>query len=149
MSGRPAGDAVPSGGISFAVLRIHPAPRYIVVGTVTFTIDIGSLKVLHGIAGIALVPAIVIAFFLAFVFNFTASRRWTFARAASDGHAHQQLVRFFVVAAINLLSTVLIVAGLSVVGVNCLIAKVLATCINASGNYFAARHWIFAAPRSP
>ena len=146
MSERPEADATPSSGLSFAALRDHPAPRYVVTGSITFLIDIGSLKVLHGVAGIALVPATVIAFFIAFVFNFTASRQWTFGRAARDGQAHQQLVRYLVLVAINLLSTVLFVAGFSAVGVNYLIAKVVAGCINASGNFFAYRHWIFAAP---
>lgn len=131
--------------IGFASLREHPAPRYLVAGTTTFLIDIGSLRLLHGVIGIALVPAVVVAYLFAFLFNFTVSRQWTFASTARRGRAHRQLVRFLVVVGINLILTVLIVAGLVGIGLNYLLAKTVAAAINACGNFFAGRHWIFAA----
>jgi putative flippase GtrA len=132
--------------VTMTELRGHPAPRYLLAGGVTFLIDIGSLRLLHGVAGIPLVPATVGAFCVAFAFNFTVSRRWTFAASASEGRAHRQLARYLAVVAANLASTVAIVAGLSSFGLNYLIAKVVAACVNAVGNFFASRHWIFAAP---
>jgi putative flippase GtrA len=145
MTDRPVAETTTRNRALLATLRSHPAPRYVVTGTITFLIDIGSLKLLHGIAGMPLLAAVVVAFCIAFLFNFTASRQWTFARAARDGQAHRQLLRYLALVAVNLLSTVLIVAGFSAVGLNYLIAKVVAGGINACGNFFAYRHWIFAA----
>lgn len=146
MTEGPLTGATTKHGLRLAALRSHPAPKYLVTGTVTFLIDIGSLKVLHGIAGMPLVPALLVAFSIAFAFNFTVSRQWTFARSARDGQAHRQFIRYLILVTINLLSTVVIVAGFSAIGLNYLIAKVVAGGINACGNFFAYRHWIFAAP---
>jgi putative flippase GtrA len=142
----PAADAGPKGGISLSNLRTHPAPRYLVSGSITFLIDIGSLKLLHGVAGVSLVPAVVIAFTAAFVFNFTVSRQWTFAKSARGGQPRRQMARYLILVAVNLVVTVVLVAGFSALGVNYLIAKVVATVVNACGNFFVYRHWIFAAP---
>jgi putative flippase GtrA len=143
---RPSADTGANRLISFANLRTHPAPRYLVSGSLTFLVDIGSLKLLHGVAHMALVPAVVVAFAIAFAFNFTASRQWTFAIAAREGQAHRQLIRYLILVGVNLVITVVLVSGFSAVGVNYLIAKLVAAVINASGNFFAYRHWIFAAP---
>jgi len=56
-------------------------------------------------------------------------------------------VRYLVLVAINLCSTVRIVVGLSAACVPYLGAKVVAACLNAVGIFLAYRHWVFAAPR--
>jgi putative flippase GtrA len=139
-------DAASERRLTLSSLRDHPAPRYVIAGSLTFLVDIGSLKVLHGSLGVPLVPATALAFLVAFVVNFTASRHWTFARTGKARQTHQQLMRYLVLVGINLCSTIVIVAGFSAFGVNYLIAKVVAGCLNALGNYYAYRHWIFAAP---
>jgi putative flippase GtrA len=149
LTDRPGPDASTRRGASLgysARLRSHPAPRFLVAGGATFLIDIGSLKVLHGVAGLGLALSTVLAFAVAFGFNFTAVRQWAFVRTAREGQAHRQLVRYLVLVAVNLCSTVLIVVGLSAVGMPYLYAKVLAAGLNAVGNFFAYRHWVFAAP---
>jgi putative flippase GtrA len=117
-----------------------------VAGGVTFLVDIASLRFLHGTVGIALVPSTVVAFLIAFAFNFTVSRQWTFAVAARSGRARRQITRYLLLVSVNLVSTVLLVAGLSTVGINYLIAKTVAGGINALGNFFAYRHWVFGSP---
>ena len=139
-------DAASVQRLTISSLRTHPAPRYVIAGSVTFLVDIGSLKLLHGSFGVPLVPATALAFLIAFAVNFTASRHWTFARTGRSRQTHQQLVRYLVLVGVNLCSTIIIVAGFSALGVNYLIAKVVAGCLNALGNYYAYRHWIFAAP---
>ena len=146
MSGRTDAGSAPRSGFTFTNFRQHPFPRYVISGTITFLVDIGSLRILHGMVGLALIPAILIAYFVAFAFNFTISRRWTFAKAARSGPARRQLARYLFLVGVNLLTTVLIVAGLSSVGVNYLIAKVVAGGLNALGNFVTYRRWIFAAP---
>lgn len=124
-------------------LRQHPAPRFLVTGGATFLVDVGVLKLLHGVVGVALAPATVLAFAAAFAVNFTGSRQWVFATAAKQGAAHRQLVRYLFLVGVNLASTVAIVVGLSGLGLNYLIAKVCAAAVNALGNFFAYRHWVF------
>jgi len=124
----------------------RPALRWLIAGTATFLIDIGSLKLLHGTLDLGLALSTVIAFAVAFAFNFTAARQWAFARTAREGEPRRQLVRYAVLVAINLCSTLLIVVGLAAAGVPYLDAKVVAASLNAVGNYLAYRHWVFAAP---
>jgi putative flippase GtrA len=147
----PHGSDVGSGAdsrrdVALRHLRHHPAPRFLVAGGVTFLVDIGSLRILHGALGVPLAAATVIAFSIAFLVNFTASRQWAFAATAKSDKAHRQLVRYLVLVGLNLASTLLIVVGLSAAGMNYLWAKVAAACVNAIGNFLAYRHWVFAAP---
>lgn len=128
------------------MLSRHPAARYLVVGSAVFLVDLGSLRLLHGTVGMPLAAATVAAFCIAFVVNFAASRQWTFAGTARAGRAHHQLARYLVLVGLNLGSTVGIVVGLSHVGLSYLLAKVVAAAVNACGNFFAYRHWVFAAP---
>jgi putative flippase GtrA len=141
----PGANVVPRARITLRTLHQHPAPRYLVSGTATFLVDIGSLKVLHGVFGIGLALSTVLAFAVAFAVNFTAARKWTFVGTAREGKTRSQLVRYLVLVAVNLGSTVLIVVGLSGAGLSYLVAKVVAASINAVGNFFAYRHWVFAA----
>ena len=124
-------------------VKAHPAPRYLATGGVTLVVDVGSLRLLHGSLGVPLIPATIGAFALAFVVNFSLSRQWTFA-AGRDGRAHHQAARFIVLVLINLLTTLMIVTGLVHVGLNYLLAKLIATAFNSVGNFFAYRRWVFA-----
>lgn len=127
-------------------LRSHPAPRFVLTGGATFLVDLGCLRLLHGTAGLALAPATLLAFCIAFVVNFTASRNWAFAGTGRDGHVGHQALRYLVLVAANLASTLAIVVGLNALDVNYLWAKVVAAAVNATFNFFAYRHWVFAAP---
>jgi putative flippase GtrA len=122
----------------------HPAPRFLVIGGASFLTDIGMLKLLHGVLGVALAVATVLAFGAAFVVNFTGSRLWVFGTTARQGIAHRQLVRYIILVGMNLGSTLAIVLGLSTgLGLNYLLAKVCATSLIAVANFFAYRHWVF------
>ena len=126
--------------------RLHPAPRFLVAGGAAFVVDLGSLRILHGTLGIALAPATAGAFAIAFLVNFSLSRKWTFVASAQSGDARRQFGRYLVLVGLNLLATLLFVVGLSSVGMNYLWAKFVAVCVNSVGNYFAYRHWVFAVP---
>jgi putative flippase GtrA len=124
-------------------VRTHPAPRYLVSGGLTFLVDFGVLGFLHSIAHLDLVLATIAAFVCGFAVNFTLSRHWTFA-SGKGGDPKRQLRRFLVLVGFNLVSTVVLVAGIAALGENYLIAKVIATALNASCNFFVYRHWVFA-----
>ena len=56
------------------------------------------------------------AFAIAFLVNFTAARQWAFASTARGGNTRRQLRRYLVLVGLNLLSTLVIVVGLSAGG---------------------------------
>jgi putative flippase GtrA len=61
----------------------------------------------------------------------------------AEGDLHRRLVRYLVLLAINVASTLLIVDGLDRVGVYYLLAKVIAVGINAMLNFTAYKLWVF------
>jgi putative flippase GtrA len=124
-------------------LKSHPAPRFLVVGGLTFAVDITALKIGHDLLGLKLPLATGAAFALAFAVNFGLSRQWVFA-STQDALVHRQLVRFVLLALANLVSTLLIVVGLVHLGVYYLIAKIIAVAVNACANFVLYRHWVFA-----
>ncbi len=140
MAAAPAPPA--SGGALFRWLGSHPAPRFLIVGGLTFVVDVSSLKVGHDGVGLSLPVATVAAFALAFVVNFGLSRQWVFV-AGRQADARRQALRFTVLVLANLLSTLVIVVGLAQLGVYYLVAKIIATAVNAVANFFLYRRWVF------
>jgi putative flippase GtrA len=128
-------------------LREHPAPRFVVTGGLTLCVDLIALRIAHGTLGVPLAYATAAAFGLAFVVNFTLSRQWAFV-SGRDGRAHHQAIRFLILVLINLVTTLAIVTGLAALGLNYLLAKLIATALNAVGNFVAYRRWVFASPTS-
>jgi len=123
-------------------LRQHEAPRFLVSGGLTFLADIGTLKLLHGVLGVGLLWATTLAFAVAFVVNFTLSRQWTFP-SGRDRPPHWQAVKFGALVVANLAATLVIVGGLAAAGLYYLLAKIIATAVNAVANFFLYRHWVF------
>lgn len=134
-------------GLTWRRLRQHPAPRYLVTGGLTLSVDVLSLELLHGVLGVGLVPATIGAFAVAFCVNFSLSRQWAFV-ASKSGLARRQLARYLALVAVNLVTTVIIVKGLVSVDVNYLLAKLIAAALNATGNFFAYRRWVFVGSRT-
>lgn len=131
-----------SKGRRLAQLRSHPAPRFVVVGGISLAADVGTLALLHGVLAMALVPATTIAFGVSSVVNFWFNRQWVFARGRS-GAARRQLVRYYLLLGLNLLSTLLITVGLTALGMLYLLAKLIASVGNAVVNYCLCRGWVF------
>ncbi len=125
-----------------AHLRSHPAPRFILVGGVSLGADIGTLALLHGVLGMPLVPATTAAFGVSSLVNFGFNRQWVFERGRT-GAAKRQVVRYYLLLGLNLLSTLLITVGLTAVGMLYLAAKLVAAVVNAVANYFVYRAWVF------
>lgn len=146
MSAGRYGVSTPRASSLRRALGQHPAPRFLVVGFVTFLVDIGSLELLHGVIRVGLAVSTVVAYAIAFSVNFFASRRWTFVTTALGTKAQRQMMRYLVLVVVNLCLTLLIVLGLSAVGVPYLLAKVISVCLIAVGNFFAYRQWVFATP---
>lgn len=123
-------------------LRSHSAPRFVAVGGVTLLADIGMLALLHGALRVPLLASTIIAFVVASIINFSFNRQWAF-QGARAGRTRPQLLRFYTLVLLNLLSTVLITVGLSALGLMYLIAKLVAALLNAVANFFLYRSWVF------
>ena len=125
------------------VLHRSSAARFLVAGGLTFLVDIGTLRLLHGTMDVALPLATVAASGVAFLVNFTLTRRWTFAAIARSGDPRRQLIRYTALVFLNIGATVGLVVALSGMGLQYLVAKVVAAALNALANYFAYRYWVF------
>lgn len=132
----------PPGPGLLAQIRSHPAPRFAVVGGISLVADIGTLAVLHGVLHVALLPATAVAFMVSSFINFGFNRQWVFT-GGRTGHARKQILRFYALVVLNLLSTLLITGGLTAIGLMYLIAKLVAAIANAVANFFLYRGWVF------
>jgi len=129
--------AVPA---TIASLARHSAVRFLIVGGLSFIADAGSLFLFHGVLGIWLPLATVLAFGVAFVVNFGVNRIWAFRTTNAIG---SQIWKYFLLVLANLAVTVLLVQGLTTAGLPYLIAKVLTTIALSVVNYLLSKKFIF------
>jgi putative flippase GtrA len=71
--------------------RVRRAGRFSVVGAAGLVVNNGVLMVLHGVAGLALLPATVVAVESAIVHNYVWHELWTFRRQTAQGLPAQEL----------------------------------------------------------
>jgi putative flippase GtrA len=117
--------------------------RFALVGATVYAIDASTLWVLHARIGVPLATATTLAFCCAFVANLALNRGFTFGVGGPVG---RQSIRLLITAALNYVSTLIIVVGLSHVWSEFLISKTIATAVNAVFNFAAYRRWVFAPP---
>jgi putative flippase GtrA len=115
-------------------------PRYTAIGIVTVAIDISLLALLHSAAGVALIPATLLAYGVSLVFNYSLNHVWAFG---ADGLVWTRLSRYAVLVAINLGLTIGMVVGLTALGLYYLLAKVIAVGTGAIINFTGYRKWVF------
>lgn len=115
--------------------------RYLFVGGSTFVLDEGILIMLHGVLNIHLPIALFVSYLVAFVYNFSLNRWWTFS-AAENKSLKQHLVPYFILFIFNLGFTVIFVSLLSKV-INYAVAKVIAVLIQTTWNYLIYKYVIF------
>ena len=118
----------------------HSATRYLVIGGLSFAVDFGVLFAAHGVLGVRLPVATVLAFLVAFTVNFGLNRLWSFGSRSPVG---RQLVRYVSLVAVNTVLTALVVSGLAALGVQYLVAKAIVTAGLVVLNYAAYRAWVF------
>ena len=125
-----------------AVARVtgHSATRFLLVGGLSIGIDAGALYVLHGLAGIWLPVATATSYLISLAFNFAVNRAWTFE---ATGGAGRHLLRYLILVAANLLVTVVLVEGLTVMGLPYLASKLCTAALLAVVNYFVSRAWVY------
>jgi len=118
----------------------HPVVRFLLVGGVSFALDLGLLAILHEIFDVPLWIATPIAFIVSLVFNFLLQRLFTF-RANNSGSI--SALKYILLVIVNILVSDLIVTGFDAVGWTYVIGKTAATILTTAWNYFLYRHWIF------
>jgi putative flippase GtrA len=122
---------------------VHALIRFAVTGLVSVIADVGILALLHSGLGVSLLPSTLISYTAGLVVSYSLNRRWTFK---ATGSHRRTLIRFGVLVGFNVGSTLLIVLGLTHIGVYYLLAKLVAVAINAAVNFFASKHWVYASP---
>lgn len=129
--------------------------KFLVVGTIGFIVDFGTLTVLVEVFGLRPVVANTFSFSAAVVSNFTFNRYWTYPDSRSK-RRRVQLTQFAIVSVIGLAinNTILVLtqtpfdALLRLVGVPGAIrgyipAKMLATIVVLFWNFFINRYWTY------
>ena len=122
--------------------------KFMVVGTIGFVVDFGTLNLLVLLAGMNLLVANTISFTLAVLSNFTWNRLWTYPDSRSKP-IRSQLLQFFVVNVVGwgintgvlALLTPVFTEMVGQLGYN--IAKAIATIIVLFWNFFVNRYWTY------
>lgn len=123
--------------------RIAEIVRFCAVGLATFGLDEGCLIVLHSYGHMPLAVATAIAYAIAALVNFLASRQWVFEQASHGAAPRTALTRYVVLVAVGLLFTAAAVPVLSAAGLDYRLAKMAASILVGIGNYFAFPLWVF------
>jgi putative flippase GtrA len=122
--------------------------KFMVVGTIGFVVDFGTLNLLVLLVGLPVLIANTISFSLAVISNYTWNRFWTYPDSRSK-RIRSQLIQFVVVNVAGLGINTLVLATLTPVftgmigelGYN--IAKAIATVIVLFWNFFINRYWTY------
>lgn len=114
--------------------------RFCVTGICSLGADFAILFALHSGAGVSLTLSTILGSVAAVLVNYTLNRNWTFQATASHGRT---LVRYLALVGMNFGSTLLIVLGLSHLGLYYLVSKLVAVGVNAGINFLSGRFWVF------
>ncbi|MBG0565204.1 GtrA family protein [Actinoplanes aureus] len=118
----------------------HSAVRFLLVGGLSYAFDVGVLVLLHGVLGMPLALATSVSFMSALLVNFGLNRVFAFQSTSLVGTA---LLRYLVLVLVNYVTTLLLVTGLTALGLSYVVSKTVATILNAVMNYEAYRRWVF------
>lgn len=118
----------------------HRVVRFLIVGVVSFGIDLGLLMVLHEIAGVELWIATPVAFVTSLIFNFLLQRRYTFK---ATNKSHVSAVKYGLLVVFNILATDVIVLFFAGTDLTYATGKVVSTASTMAWNFFIYKYWIF------
>lgn len=114
--------------------------KFLLVGGLSFAIDLGLLFVLHEFFGVGLWIATPIAFLTSLVFNFALQRTFTFK---ATNKSHVSFLRYTALVIFNTLATDVIVNMFATTALTFAGGKVVATASMTIWNFFLYKHWIF------
>lgn len=114
--------------------------RFLLIGGISFALDLGLLAVLHEAFGVELWIATPIAFVVSLIFNFLLQRIFTFQ---ATNHGGVSAAKYLLLVAFNIVVSDLIVTGFDAFGWSYIIGKATATVLTTVWNYWLYRNWIF------
>jgi putative flippase GtrA len=117
--------------------------RFSLVGLVSFALDVGALVTLHNATAFPLALDTALAFAIASLFNFVASRQWVFPDASRIDKPHADFARYALLVGAGLLLTTLIVPVLAATGLDYRLAKLAASLVVALLNFVVMPRWVF------
>ncbi|SEQ34696.1 Putative flippase GtrA (transmembrane translocase of bactoprenol-linked glucose) [Lentzea xinjiangensis] len=138
-----SGDDVRASGPKAGLMRVlyeHSLVRFLLIGGASAALDTGVLYLLHGVVGMALPLATLVAVMVAFGFNFTLNRIWSFG---SESPVGWQVGRYLLLAVANWCLNVALVTGLTALGMHYVVAKIVTLAIASAANYVGYRVWVF------
>ena len=115
--------------------------RYLVVGGLSFLLDLGLLTLFYRGFGVPLALATGIGFWGSVLFNFTLQKRFAFETRGATGRS---LWRYGVLLAANSVIAIAVVTLFHSLGWGYVYGKVFVTAAQTVWNYFAYRSWVFA-----
>lgn len=114
--------------------------KFLVVGGLSFALDLGLLILLHEAFGVDLWIATPIAFLTSLVFNFLVQRSFTFKSTQGRGSS---MIRYGTLVVFNTFMTDVIVNFFHDVDLTYTVGKIVATALTMIWNFFLYKHWIF------
>lgn len=116
--------------------------RYGVVGVLTFILYMSVLFLCRDLLGFPYVPAVLVSYLVSVTAHFSLNRKVTFS--STSGNVKQQLLRYFVVTAINyLIQLFAIWLGFEKIGLPFYVAAFVASVIVMFSGYTLSRFWVF------
>jgi putative flippase GtrA len=131
---------------TLARLSAHSFPRFLVVGGLSFLVDLGLLALGYEVLGLPLWVAAQGGFWGSLAVNFTLQRALAFPGGRP---AAASLWRYGALLVANSLVTVLLVQVGEWSGIGYAAGKVAATVMTTLWNYALYRWWVFAPGRVP
>lgn len=116
--------------------------RYLLVGVVTYCVDMSAFLVLLNFFGIDLLLANMISKVLAGLFSFFSHRAFTFGLVASTGRG-RQAIRYFILLALNVPLSALILSAILWITPIGVLAKVLSDVILVLISYLQSKFIVF------
>jgi putative flippase GtrA len=114
--------------------------RFVIVGGLSFAIDLGLLMLLHEVFLVELWIATPIAFLTSLAFNFALQRVFTFR--ASNGKS-VSFLKYCLLVVFNTLAVDLIVNFIDWLGAGYQVGKIVSTVMITAWNFLLYKHWIF------
>lgn len=127
--------------------RLDGLFRFGVTGLAGFFVDFGLLWLLRSGAALPLALATTIAYVVGGVMHYSLTRFWVFPQQDGNGE-FGRIFRYLLLASVNILATLTLVVGLSQLGLDYRVAKVIAVVGLFFTNYLLTPRLVMISPGS-
>ena len=115
--------------------------RFGLTGLAGFAADFGCLTGMHSGLAVPLAMATTVAYIVGGTVHYSLTRFWVFPQPVRSGEI-SRIVRYLLLASVNVAVTLAIVLGLNRAGVDYRIAKVIAVVVLFLSNYFITPRFV-------